>query len=316
MDAHAEFLNGVARTTPLLPAIIDWSTKQADIRAVVLDGSHVQPTASPDALSDLAVVVYSTRLNRYTSSDAWMDSIAPVWVYEVETADGYPQRLVIFDGGHKADFSLRPFSLLEEEVRSQTVPGWYHRGYAVLVDKDGLAARLPTPSDRAPAPQPPTGQEFRRLCEMFWFEAYHVAKYLKREDLFAAKGVHTAMLFHQLLPMLEWYEQSKHGWHYDTSHLGHHMKTWLEPDIWEELQGAFSGLQSTVSLEAAETTMTLFRRVATATAEGLKYSYPSEVDQKVSRFIASLHPACQIISRAVENAATDGAGAQSWIVLR
>jgi len=292
VDWHGEFLNSSVGKLPLLPVIIDWSTKQSDIRAVILGGSHIQPTASPDALSDLDVVVYSTRLNRYTSSDAWISSIAPVWVYEVETADGYPQRLVIFDGGHKVDFCLRPFTLLEEEVRSQTVPSWYHRGYTVLADKDGLAARLPAPSDRAPAPQPPTKQEFRRLCEMFWFEAYHVAKYLKREDLFTAKGVHTAMIFHQLLPMLEWYEKSKHGWQYDTSHLGHHMKTWLQPDIWEELQGAFSGLQSAVSWEALETSMSLFRRVATATAEGLQYSYPSQVDRNVSRFITSLHRVC------------------------
>ncbi len=291
LDEHAEVLKAVARTAPLLPAIIDWSTKQADIRAVVLGGSHVQPTASPDALSDLDVAVYSTRLNRYTSSDAWISSIAPVWVYEVETADGYPQRLVIFDGGQKVDFCLRPLTLLEEEVRSQTVPSWYHRGYTVLVDKDGLATRLPTPSGRAPAPQPPTEPEFRELCEMFWFEAYHVAKYLKREDLFAAKGVHTAMIFHQFLPMLEWYEKSKHGWQYDTSHLGHHMKTWLQPDIWEELQGTFSGLQSAVSWEALETSMSLFRRVAAATAEGLQYRYPSQADQNVSGFISSLHRA-------------------------
>ena len=127
---------------------------------------------------------------------------------------------------------------------------------------------------------------------MFWFEAYHGAKYLKREDLFTAKGVHTAMLFHQLLPMLEWYEKSKHDWQYDTSHLGHHMKTWLQPDIWEELQGAFSGLQSAVSWEALETSMSLFRRVATATAEGLQYSYPSQVDRNVSRFVTSLHRVC------------------------
>ncbi len=292
LDEHAEFLKGSVRTPPLVPAVIDWSTKQADIRAVILGGSHVQPTASPDALSDLDVVVYSTRLNRYTSSDAWMSSIAPVWVYEAETADGYPQRLVIFNGGHKVDFSLRPFTLLEEEVRSQTVPGWYHRGYTVLVDKDGLAASLPPPSGRPPITRPPTASELRKLCELFWFEAYHVAKYLKREELFAAKGRHTAMIFQQLLPMLEWYEKSKHGWQYDTLHLGHHMKTWLEPEVWNELQGAFSGLQSTVSWDALETSTNLFRRVATATAKGLQYSYPSHVDQNVSRFITSLHGAC------------------------
>jgi len=61
--------------------------------------------------------------------------------------------------------------------------GLAHR---VLVDKDAAFAHeaVGPPLVR---PELPADAEFRRVVDEFWFEAYHVAKYLARDELWRTK---------------------------------------------------------------------------------------------------------------------------------
>jgi len=57
----------------------------------------------------------------------------------------------------------------------------------VLLDKDGLAARLPAPTRTAHIPPKPTEQEYLALIEEFWWESTYFAKNLWRDDLVFAR---------------------------------------------------------------------------------------------------------------------------------
>lgn len=72
------------------------------------------------------------------------------------------------------DFSVLSFGALAEAVQAKQLDELYEQGYCVLIDKNGLTARLPPPSYSPPARRPPTGEEFRATVEEFWFEAWHI----------------------------------------------------------------------------------------------------------------------------------------------
>ena len=65
--------------------------------------------------------------------------------------------------------------------------------------------------------------------EEFWFEAWHIPKYLKRNDLWVVKFRDWTMK-QLLLRMLEWHAIATNGPALDISHIGVHMKDWTRSD--------------------------------------------------------------------------------------
>jgi aminoglycoside 6-adenylyltransferase len=279
---------GATRARRLLRTIVAWAAAEPSIQALILTGSYARDDNSADELSDLDLEIYATDHEPYAASDGWMSALGTVWMYlPLPGRGGYPNRLVIYNGGTKVDFSLRPVAVLEELAARDPLPDLYERGYQMLIDKTGIAARLPKASGWARPATRPTQEQFTALVEEFWFETYHVGKYLRRGDLWAAKWRDWATK-ELLLRMIELYAHALHGWDHDTWHLGLNMRRWAEPDVWEDVHHVFAGLDAAESWRALEATMRLFRRLAQRAAELLGYRYPAGVDENLSRYTLGL----------------------------
>ncbi len=206
---------------------------------MVLVGSRARD-AEPDDLADIDVQVYTTTPAVYTQDDRWLSELGEIWVCVRDAyVDGdvhVATRLVILAPGVKVDFAFYPADASSAGIRSG-LP------WRTLLDKG------------------PSAEEFRRVIEEFWFEAYHVAKYLARGELQLAKSRDRATK-HFLLTMVEWHRRFAHG---ET------------PELAESASNE-SGH------ELLDTTRT-FRRVSTETAAALRYTYPADVDTNLSRLI-------------------------------
>lgn len=267
----------------LLNNIIEWGKRQAAIRAMILTGSYGggQPK---DKLSDLDVAIFGDGLEAYVSDQAWMQELGEVWVWIPEkTPEGHPTRLVIFSRGRKADFSFLPMEVLEELVSQRALPQLYDQGFRVLVDKAGIAERLPPPRGRHHPMPKPTENDFVSVVREFWFEAWHVARHLYRQDLWhgkfrdwTTKGL--------LLKMIEWHARSRHDWNYDTRYLGVDMRRWLDGKTWQQLHQTFGRFDAEDSWQALEATTTLFSELAGEVARDLGYRYPQDVEDNVRSF--------------------------------
>jgi len=274
----------------LLQNITKWARSRSEIRVVVLTGSRARMDGTADDLSDLDVELFSEPAEILAGSTEWLSEIGTPWVFlPLQTTDGHPARLVIFEGGAKVDFKLYPLDVLRQTVKSGRLPDLYGRGYRVLVDKDGLGALIPKPRAQPGRGKKPTQEQFRALVEEFWFEAYHVAKYLRREDLWAAKcrdwGVKEL-----LRTMIEWHAKRTRGWSHDTWHLGIRMKDWAEPAIWGRLFSAFGRFEAQDSWRALTETMDLFSEVAKEVSDCMHYRYPDGVEDNLRSYIYSLFP--------------------------
>jgi aminoglycoside 6-adenylyltransferase len=266
----------------LLESIVKWAQAQAPVRVLILEGARGAGVA--DAHSDYDVTVFCETDASYTQSDGWLEQIAPVWVCVHETlVEGrasYPTRLVIFEGGVKADFCFYPLQLLGDLVKGQRLPERYNRGYKVLVDKDGLAARLPKAVGQEGVKQP-SPEEFVRVCNEFWFEVQHVAVALARDDLWSVqRRLRNVQDF--LLNLLEWHARR----HVPPG--GKRMRSWVDEATWAELSGVFAHFDRADSRRALMANVALFRRLANETGSLLGYRYPQELDQKIVGFLAQL----------------------------
>jgi len=270
----------------ILEEIIEWAETEDAIRSLILVGSRAID-GEADELSDYDVSVFCTSNAPFVESDQWQSKIGGVWVCLPLTVSyndqEYPTRLIIYEPGVKVDFAFYSTDVLKEIAQSDLLPQMYNAGYKVLLDKDGVAQKMPNATGKINR-TPPSEKEFQALIEEFWFEAYHVAKYLKRGDLWSVK-FRMSWIYDLLLKIIEWNQQAKHGWNYQTYHLGKNMRTWVEPSTWEELQSCYAHFDSEDSWNALNRTLSLFIRLSRETAEVLKYGYPSDVEQHLSKFI-------------------------------
>ncbi len=268
---------------------VEWARHQDDIRAVLVIGSTVRRDHPADKWSDLDLLLFSTAHTQYFHQSDWLHNIGRVWlpILDDKRSDGCPEYLVIFEGGFKADFLFFPMTELERLIQADPLPNAYFRGYQILLDKDGLAARIPPSPFGSPQRHQPTAQEFNNTVNHFWYAAFREARSLVRQDLWTVKQ-HDRVLKDHLLTLIEWHAQSCHNRDYDTWHNGRFMSEWVDPQNWAEIHNTFGGFDALSSWTALQASIVLFRRLAAETADALGYTYDSELDTNISQYIAGI----------------------------
>jgi aminoglycoside 6-adenylyltransferase len=269
--------------------ILNWAKREDAIRALILIGSRAAHVA--DKYSDYDISIFCTGYKPYADSEEWLSQIGRVWICVSDTVyrvnQEFPTRLVIFEGCIKVDFSLFSLNVLHDIVSRRPLPAEYDLGYQVLLDKDELTLSLPKPSFKSESFKKPTEQEFLRIVNEFWFEAYHVAVYLKREDLWLAK-CRAAQVNDFLLKMIEWHTQITRNLENSVPHSGKRMRSWVEESTWKALYQVFAHFDTSDSFKALNSATALFRQLATETANQLQYNYLTNVDKNITGYIACL----------------------------
>jgi aminoglycoside 6-adenylyltransferase len=274
-----------ARRSIVIDEIIQWAEHEKHVRAVILTGSRA--TNKHDELSDYDLALLCTDIDSLTYNDAWLSKIGRVWVCVHEKIciqeKEFPCRLVIFEKGIKVDFSFYPVKVLKDITNVL-----FQSDYKVLLDKEAMIISMPFLCKEVSVVVKPTLEQFLTIINEFWFEAYHVAVYLKRGDLWSAQfrlnGIH-----HQfLLKMIEWDELSKTDWKGFLPELGKKMQSWVSKDTWNALHQSFAKFDEKDTWNALENTASLFRTLAHQAAAQLDYNYPNEVDKHISKFINEL----------------------------
>lgn len=271
-----------------LQKIIRWGEEEDAIKALLLQGSRAG-NAGFDRFADYDISVFCTSPSAFTDAESWLLQIGDVWVCVKEKicigSNTFHTRLVIFSGGIKVDFSFLPLQVLND--MKDRLSEDYDRGYRVLLDKGNLTKALKKPSFKGPPAVPPSEQEYLRINDEFWFEAYHVAIYLKRNDLWSVKFRANAM--HEfLLQMIQWHAEAQKDWKEKSQPLGKNMRSWVDPETWNALEGVFARFDVQDSWRALFSTSDLFRRLSVDVARHLGYDYPSSIDKNMSEFIVTL----------------------------
>jgi aminoglycoside 6-adenylyltransferase len=273
----------------MLSRIMHWAEQVENIRAIIMVGSHAN-TGKQDELSDYDLSIFGHQFD-FIRQDDWQNRIATLslCIHDKFSWGDWqiPTRLCLFENHAKVDFSFHPLSLLESMVNAQKLNPTYDAGYRVLLDKDSIAAQLPDPTFQAYKVKKPTVHEFQICQDEFWFEAYHVAKYIFRNDLWTAIG-RDHDLKKWLLKMLEWDAAIKKDFALQAKGEGKCLREWISPSYLKRLPDCFSGWNASDQRKALLESLDLFRELAKATASALNMSYQEKADQDITAFISKL----------------------------
>lgn len=282
-----------ASAASVFARLVSWAEAHPLVRALLLESSRAQDNAPLDVFSDYDVLVVASDTRPFVDDEAWLaDFDTPIVTFrDSGQLHGFAthNRLVLYEDHTKIDYLIWPVALLRhihDEPRLPDVLDW---GYRVLVEKDDLTGRLPAPTRTAYVPAQPTERGYLALVEEFWWETTYVAKHLWRDELVHARYNLDVVMKHDLLRrLLEWRIELDHAWSLKPGVVGRGFKKLLPPTLWSDLEATYVGGDIAENWRALFATTDLFRRVALEVGAALGYTYPHDLDRRVTVYLEAV----------------------------
>ncbi|MDF2475250.1 MAG: aminoglycoside adenylyltransferase [Sphingobacterium sp.] len=276
-----------------LQQIINWSQNNPDIRAVLLTSSLVNPLAPVDELSDLDIELVFDDNTNYILDTNWINNFGtPIAMVEEDESyfeDKHAMKMVLYADHTKVDFKLYSKSNFLEEVHQNHLPEDWDIGYKVLMDKEGITQALQKPTYQVSIIKRPTAQRFEQLLNDFWWDCTYVAKCLVRKDIFYAKFMSEDNIrTDYLVPLIEWYIASQHGWNITTNKHGRLFEKYLTQQTWEKVIQTFSGSDINENWTALFAMANLVAAIGRELAIKLTYEYPAKLEADVRIYLNAL----------------------------
>jgi aminoglycoside 6-adenylyltransferase len=273
----------------MLDLIFEVARKDERVRAVIMNGSKVNPNVPRDFFQDYDIVYAVTEKESFLADPNWIKVFGELMILQLpdEMSDPPPEGkdhyayLMQFTDGNRIDLSLFPVNKLDKlEDDSLTL---------ALLDKDGILLKFPPPDDSTYLPKPPTDKQFFDCTNEFWWVSPYVAKGLWRHEIVYAKNMLDLYLREQLDKMLAWYVGIKTDFKISPGKMGKYLENCLEPELWELLLKTYSDADYEHTWKAMFLMGELFRKVAIPVAMHFGYDYLYGEDERVSAHLLHVH---------------------------
>ncbi|HPH98506.1 MAG TPA: aminoglycoside 6-adenylyltransferase [Anaerolineaceae bacterium] len=262
--------------------ILNYARQDERIRAVMLNGSRVNPNAPKDPFQDFDVVYFVKEVAPFARNRAVADYFGEIMILQTpedmqgSDNDGHYCYLMQFMDGTRIDLSF--YAL--EEIPRLTADSLS----LILLDKDGIIPALPPANDSGYLPKPPTEKQFFDCCNEFWWVSPYVAKGLWRGELTNAHYF-LELIRGELMEMVTWAFGVRSGFQKSAGKAGKYLKGGLTSEEWTLLEQTYADAAPEHTWDALLAMGTLFRQMGHLAAEHFGYTYPEREDQAVMAFL-------------------------------
>ena len=268
----------------MLALILDVARKTEAVRAVVMNGSRVNPNAKKDPFQDYDIIYFVRDVEPFKRNWDFIRQFGEMLILQTPedmsnpsaARDGHYSYLMQFMDGNRIDLSFYPL----EQVRKYTADSLTIK----LLDKDRLIPQLPPASDRGYYPQPPTAKLFDDCCNEFWWVSPYVAKGLWRDEPTYAMDL-LWVVREELMKMLNWYFGVQTNFQKAPGKAGKYIKDTLDPKLWEKLESTYPNLDPEHIWESLFAMGELFRLMGRETAKHFGFNYPEQEDRNVTAYL-------------------------------
>lgn len=264
-------------------------TARADerVRAVILDGSRLDPESPCDPFRDFDTIYLVTDLDSFKQDAHWIDVFGERMILQLpddmcppEKRDGYCY-LMQFADGNRIDLTILPVSCLNKIPRDSM--------RQVLLDKDNIIIESAISDANAYLPHPPTEKEFHDCCNEFWWVTPYIAKGLWRGQIPYAKATLDEYIRNELNKMLQWYIGAQTGFACSIGKHGKYLGRHLPREMWSLYLKTYAGADEEENWKALFAACELFRKAALAVAERHHLPYPHDDDRRVFAHLQHVH---------------------------
>ncbi|PFY30798.1 aminoglycoside adenylyltransferase [Bacillus toyonensis] len=270
----------------MLDLIINTAKEDERIRAVIMNGSRVNPNVKKDCFQDYDIMYVVNDIQSFISNYNWIHRFGEIMIVQMPEEmslipadeDGKFPYLMQFMDGNRIDLTLVPVELIKKFVGKDSLS-------KLLLDKDNCLGEFPPASDKDYLVKKPTEKEFLDCCNEFWWCSTNVGKGLWREELTYAKGMLEGPMRDMLVVMLEWHIGMKTKFTANAGKFGKYFEQYVEKDVWEQFKRTFSNAEYENIWDSFFIMGNLFRKVANEIANTYEYQYPQDDDDKVTSYL-------------------------------
>ncbi|MEK4601307.1 aminoglycoside 6-adenylyltransferase [Bacillus sp. FSL L8-0099] len=270
----------------MLDLIINTAKEDERIRAVIMNGSRVNPNVKKDCFQDYDIMYVVNDIQSFISNHNWIHRFGEIMIVQMPEEmslipadeDGKFPYLMKFMDGNRIDLTLVPVELIKKFVGKDSLS-------KLLLDKDNCLGEFPPASDKDYLVKKPTEKEFLDCCNEFWWCSTNVGKGLWREELSYAKGMLEGPMRDMLVVMLEWHIGMKTKFTANAGKFGKYFEQYVEKNVWEQFKRTFSNAEYENIWDSFFIMGDLFRKVANEIANTYEYQYPQDDDDKVTSYL-------------------------------
>lgn len=273
----------------ILDLILSTARNDERVRAVIMNGSRLNPNAQRDFFQDYDVIYIVTGMESFLADPGWIRVFGELMILQLpdemsdpilEENDHYAY-LMQFADGNRIDLSLLAVSKLDKlEGDSLTL---------ALLDKDGILPHFDPPTDSSYHPQPPTAKQYFDCTNEFWWVSPYAAKGLWRREFTYSRQMLDVYAREQLMKMLYWYVGIRTDFKKNPGKLGKYLESFLEPELWELLLKTYADAKYEHTWQALFSMGELFRKVGIQVADHFGFDYPHGDDERVSTHLRHVH---------------------------
>ena len=265
----------------VLKQILDFARNDENIRAVVMNGSRVNPNITLDIFCDYDLVCFVHDLEKYVTDQSWIPYFGDLVILQFNRHDEHPDKqyvfLMQFADGVRIDLSFADLDMIQPSLEDSLT--------VVLLDKDGNIPPLPPPDEASYITKKPTRSEYDLMVNEFWWVSTYVVKALWRNEPAAAKYLFEVIIRDCLNKMVTWYIAMQHDWKINAGKMGKKFGKLLPSDTWQELLSTYPGIEEEEIWLALLRAGKLMRKLSISVAENLGYDYHHVEDDKVTAYL-------------------------------
>jgi aminoglycoside 6-adenylyltransferase len=268
----------------VLESLVNFAKSTEEVRAVILNGSRVNPNISCDLFSDYDVVYCIKDPSFFTADLQWMNNFGERIIVQHNTIEkdqlSWPVYLMIFTNGTRIDLTFFPVNFVKTMPEDSLKK--------ILLDKDKIFGIIEPPDDFQYLIKQPTREEFEETLNEFWFCSTNVAKGIWRKELCYASQMYSIIVHPCLVRILEWHAAMENNWKISTGKFGKLLPIYLPEDIRNQFEKTFPGSDYHEIWKSLFISCDLIRSFGSELGRKLGYSYPFDDDSKVLKYIGAI----------------------------
>ncbi len=261
----------------VLKQVLNFAENDERIRAVIMNGSRVNPNAPKDLFQDYDVIMVTTDVDYYKENKEWINQFGELVMYQHNLFANGHIYLMLFKDIVRIDMSFFPvdkITELEEDSLS-----------LILLDKDNVLPPLEAPSEKSYYVKKPSKNEFAEAINEFYWCLNNVAKGIYREELVYVKWMFENIVREVMIKMLNWYIGINNNFMINPGKAGKWFKKYLPKDLYDLLNLTYSGNDYQKIWDSIFDSCKLMRKVGMYVAEKLSYEYPLDDDQNMVEYL-------------------------------
>jgi aminoglycoside 6-adenylyltransferase len=268
----------------VLDQILNFANEHNLIRAVVLNGSRVNPNVKKDILCDYDVIFYLTDPHVFVRNQDWIKNFGEIIILQQNSIHDPDQNwfifLMLFVDGVRIDLSYKNIKKAETLFKDSLSK--------VILDKDMIFNNVESPSDKSYHTQKPNEEEFHSAINNILWCSTNVAKGLWRSEIPYAKYMQDVIVRDDLVKLLSWYVAMNNGWTINTGKAGRWLEKYLPINIWNSFVNTYASNNNEHIWNAIFEMIRITRIIGTELSQHLGFEYPHTDERRVNEYLIKI----------------------------